>query len=104
MEELFDVLRTVGTKKYMLVAGNTSHGVYRNATDIDVFIHVNDVEELRLMNVGAQIVLGGLVSLTETMEFLKHAAKKPGFEYCSHLLNHIDLIANVPVRNVCFSS
>lgn len=37
------------------------------------------------------------------MEILTEASTKSGFEYCSHLIDHIDLIANVPVRNVGMS-
>lgn len=41
-----------------------------------------------------------MVNLTETMDILLKASKIKGFEYCEHLWTHIDLIANVPVRNV----
>lgn len=34
------------------------------------------------------------------MEILTNASHKSGYEYCKHLVHHIDLIANVPVRNV----
>lgn len=40
------------------------------------------------------------MSLTETMEVLQKASMRPGFQYLKCFVNHIDLIANVPVRNV----
>lgn len=108
----------------MFVAGNTAHGtirhgvtfriqldnfnnkkivllgVYRRKENLQVFIDISGVEELRKHSVGSEIVLGGNVSLTETMEILTNASNRSGFEYAKHLVHHIDLIANVPVRNV----
>uniref|UniRef100_A0A6P4FPG3 Xanthine dehydrogenase-like n=1 Tax=Drosophila rhopaloa TaxID=1041015 RepID=A0A6P4FPG3_DRORH len=37
--------------------------------------------------------------LTDAMQVFLLAAKRPGFEYCSQLWQHFNLIANVPVRN-----
>lgn len=100
LKTLFDVLSKSGTKPYMLVAGNTAHGVYRRSEDLVMFIDINDVDELRSHSLGDELVIGANVNLTETMDILTKAAATPGFEYCKHLVKHIDLIANVPVRNV----
>lgn len=119
LEELFKVLKEIGSKPYMLVAGNTAHGnlldeswvlwcfnwrkssgVYRRNDNIEAFIDINGIEELRGHAIGKELVIGGNVNLTETMDILREASKLAGFEYCSHLVDHIDLIANVPVRNV----
>lgn len=75
-------------------------GVYRRNENLKVFIDITGVEELRTHVIGSELVLGGNVTLTETMEILTNASTQPGFEYCKHLVDHIDLIANVPVRNV----
>lgn len=75
-------------------------GVYRRPEDLDLFIDVNSVDELRSHSFGNELVIGGNVNLTETMEILSRASESAGFEYCKHLVKHIDLIANVPVRNV----
>lgn len=103
LAELFEVLSKVAAnEKYMLVAGNTAHGVYRRDADVKRFIHVGDVEELRRKEVTtAGIELGGNVSLTEFIEYLSEvAAQKSEYAYCKELVSHVDLIANVPVRNV----
>lgn len=100
LQSLFDILSKSGKKPYMLVAGNTAHGVYRRSEDLALFIDINDVEELRSHSLGDELVIGGNVNLTETMDILTKASATPGFEYCKHLVKHIDLIANVPVRNV----
>lgn len=75
-------------------------GVYRRNENLKVFIDITGVEELRSHSIGPELVLGGSVSLTEAMEILTNASTQPIFEYCKHLVHHIDLIANVPVRNV----
>lgn len=76
-------------------------GVYRRREDVQVFIDITGIPDLRSHSISEEaVVIGGGVSLTETMEILTRATKTPGFEYCEHLVKHIDLIANVPVRNV----
>lgn len=44
--------------------------------------------------------IGANVTLTELMRILSNAARENShFAYCTELVKHIDLIANVPVRN-----
>lgn len=78
-------------------------GVYRRKDNLEIFIDISGVETLRSHSIGSEIVLGGNVSLTETMDILTNVSNKSGFEYTKHLIHHIDLIANVPVRNVSTS-
>ncbi|XP_044314571.1 indole-3-acetaldehyde oxidase [Drosophila rhopaloa] len=101
LAELFSALGQVGNGElYILVAGNTAHGVYRRPRDIKHFIDVNLVPELRQYSIEAdQLLLGGNVTLTDAMQVFLLAAKRPGFEYCAQLWQHFNLIANVPVRN-----
>lgn len=77
-------------------------GVYRRSEDLELFIDINDVDELRSHSLGNELVIGANVNLTETMDILTKASTTSGFEYCKQLVKHIDLIANVPVRNVGF--
>ena len=101
IEAIFDVLTKCGKKSYILVAGNTAHGVYRrNDEDLQVYIDINDVEELHSYKMGKEIVIGANTTLTNTMDIFQKAVKMPGFEYCETMRKHIDLVANVPVRNV----
>ncbi|XP_041565054.1 abscisic-aldehyde oxidase isoform X3 [Drosophila elegans] len=101
LTELFEALAKVkDSDEFMLVAGNTAHGVYRRSTDIKHFIDVHGVEELHQhSSEGQQLKLGANLSLTQTMEIIRTTSKQAGFEYLEVLWNHIDLIANVPVRN-----
>ncbi|CRL08599.1 CLUMA_CG021336, isoform A [Clunio marinus] len=101
LTELFKVMGTIGYRPYQLVAGNPAHGVYRRSADLKVFIDISSVEELRGFKVNDNTLeIGGNVTLTEAMEiFTKVANEKKGFESLKEFVTHIDLIANVPVRN-----
>lgn len=75
-------------------------GVYRRSENLQVFIDINAVDELHTQSLGNELVIGGNVSLTELMNILTDAANKNDkFGYCKEMVKHIDLIANVPVRN-----
>lgn len=101
LHDLYEKMLTAGHREYMLVCGNTAHGVYRRPNSIEIFIDVTSVEELRSFAIGDTLTIGGNVTLTETMSILERASNTvPGFEYCRAIMSHIDLIANVPVRNV----
>jgi xanthine dehydrogenase/oxidase len=101
VEEIFKIFEKIGNDEYMLVAGNTAHGVYRRSPDLKAFIDVSNVEELRGYKLNNDsLELGGNVTLTEAMGiFTKVANENKNFEYLHQIVKHIDLIANVPVRN-----
>ncbi|XP_070138167.1 uncharacterized protein [Drosophila bipectinata] len=100
--ELFAALSQVGSGElYILVAGNTAHGVYRRPRTIRHFIDVNKVPELKQYRIEADYtLLGANLTLDDAMQVFLETAKRPGFEYCVQLWQHFNLIANVPVRNV----
>ena len=99
--EIFKIYEQIGDKPYMLVAGNTAHGVYRRSPDLKVFIDISNVEELRSYKINENsLELGGNVTLTECMEiFTKLANENENFSYLHEVVKHFDLIANVPVRD-----
>ncbi|EDW80734.1 uncharacterized protein Dwil_GK11684 [Drosophila willistoni] len=101
MAQLFSALSQVGSGDlFILVGGNTAHGVYRRSRNIQHYIDVNMVPELKQYSIESDhILLGGNLTLTETMEVFQLAAQRSGFEYCLQLWQHFNLIANVPVRN-----
>lgn len=78
--------------------------MYRRNPDLQVLIDINGIHELRTHSIAdEELIIGGAVNLSETMDILREASKKPGFEYCIHLMKHIDLVANVGVRNVRYN-
>ncbi|GAB0096817.1 hypothetical protein DMENIID0001_123850 [Sergentomyia squamirostris] len=101
LQQLLSALGSATSGKYRLVAGNTATGVYRMPYDIETFIDVSSVTELRSYNISETITLGGNVTITEWMTILQQAVgARSGYMYCSRVRDHIDHMANVPVRNV----
>ncbi|XP_315654.4 uncharacterized protein LOC1276323 [Anopheles gambiae] len=103
VDEIFDILREedVSPGTYMLVAGNTGHGVYRRAADLRVFIDVRHVEELRNYWIGSSVIVGANVTLSELIEILREAAKADRrFTYCGELARHVEEVAHPAVRHV----
>ncbi|XP_039947447.1 xanthine dehydrogenase-like [Bactrocera tryoni] len=100
LADVFHALGQVGNDQYMLVGGNTAHGVYRRSPDIKHFIDLHAVPELKRHSiVGEKLTLGGNLSLNEAIEIFQKISQRPGFEYCQQLWQHFDMIAHVPVRN-----
>ncbi|KAH8311386.1 hypothetical protein KR044_006006 [Drosophila immigrans] len=101
LTELFAALDQVaGGEEYMLVGGNTAHGVYRRSKSIQHYIDVNNVAELKQHSIESDhLLLGANMSLTDAMQLFQQATNRAGFEYCALLWQHFNLIANVPVRN-----
>jgi xanthine dehydrogenase/oxidase len=102
LEELFKVMSTIGYRPYILVAGNTAHGVYRRSHDLKVFVDIADVPELKGFNLNSEsLELGGSVTITEAIEiFTKVAKENKNFEYLNEVAKHFDMIGNLAVRNV----
>lgn len=101
--DLFEIFNSfdVNREEFMLVAGNTAHGVYRRSLDIRHFIDINNLDCLKEHFISdKQMSLGAGLCLTEVMDIFLAAARIRGFEYCRNLYNHFDLIGNVPARNV----
>lgn len=105
LQDIFNIFAAIGAKKYMLVGGNTAHGVYRRPENILVFIDVNNVAQLKQVAMpGISLEVGGSVTLTDFVSILKDAAvmDPPRFGYLTELMNHVELIASIAVRNVSY--
>ncbi|KAL9699930.1 hypothetical protein quinque_003371 [Culex quinquefasciatus] len=101
VQDVFAILEKVESRPYMLVAGNTAHGVYRRSDSLEVFIDISSIEELKYHSLGSSsLTVGANTTLTQLLQILTEAAvKSTDFRYCTELAKHVDLIANVPVRN-----
>jgi xanthine dehydrogenase/oxidase len=66
-----------------------------------LYIDISSVAELTTKEFdGKSLVLGANTTLTEAIEIFTQIAKdNPNFAYLKLMADHIDLIANVPVRN-----
>ncbi|KAF2885005.1 hypothetical protein ILUMI_21179 [Ignelater luminosus] len=101
VNEIFDVMKSSPDASYMLVGGNTATGVYKRTKEPDVYIDITSVKTLLEHSISNDsLVLGANMSLTNAMNlFYKLAKEDSKFSYLENLGDHIDLIANVPVRN-----
>lgn len=78
-------------------------GVYKPISISDFYIDVSKVEELRSYSLNDDsLTLGANLSLTKSMQCFNDIAKNNKFSYLKKLADHIDLVANVPIRNVSF--
>lgn len=81
-------------------------GVYKHDPLPKTYIDVTSVLELISWKlVDNTLILGGNISLNETIRIFQNVSKQNSkLLYLGKLADHIDLIANVPVRNVrnCF--
>ncbi|KAL9699938.1 hypothetical protein quinque_003379 [Culex quinquefasciatus] len=100
VESIFEIFKTIEDEPYMLIAGNTAHGVYRRREDLKVFIDVSSVAELQQCRIDAEVIVGANVTLDEFIRILEEAAaKNGGHQYLSHFVKHLGLVANTAVRN-----
>nr|CAD7430764.1 unnamed protein product [Timema monikensis] len=101
VDEIFQVFTQIGEEPYQLVAGNTAHGAYRRRVEPRVYIDVSGVPELHTLTTTPKVTLGGNVTLREAMEFFNViSAQDQEYAYTRQISDHIDLIANVPVRHI----
>lgn len=100
VDEVFDALEMCNRKPYILVAGGTSHGVYRRDDDIKNYISLKNIEDLYEHKIDEKLVIGANLSITETIDIFDKVSHMEGFLYCKILVEHFKLIANLPIRNV----
>lgn len=73
---------------------------------VDIYIDVTSVLELKISEVkNDKYILGANATLTTSIKLLKQIAEENSqqFAYLNNIGNHLDSIANFPVRNVCKS-
>ncbi|XP_050304460.1 xanthine dehydrogenase-like [Anthonomus grandis grandis] len=103
LKDLLEILTTVGSS-YMLVGGNTAKGVYwpTGGYSADNYIDITGVVELTTYtSTSSSLVLGGNVTITDTISIFRKTAKLySSFVYLDKMADHLDLVAHVPVRNI----
>jgi xanthine dehydrogenase/oxidase len=68
-----------------------------------IYIDVQDIPELKSYSTEPTLTLGGNVSLSDCIKLFNSLSKtNSSYAYTAVLARHIDLIANVPVRNVSY--
>ncbi|CAH0726811.1 unnamed protein product, partial [Brenthis ino] len=98
--DIFYVLRINGDDSYMLVAGNTGKGVKPIEGNPKILIDISTVSELKGYFIDQNLSIGAGNTLTEFMEILKEAVDTEYFDYLKVVINHLELVANVAIRNI----
>lgn len=100
IKDLFEIFKNNPKANYILHGGNTAHGVFR-IKKRDMYIDINDIAELRQVKKDcSSLTIGSNITLTMAMEIFRQYSSETGYEYLQHLVDHIDLMAGVPVRNI----
>lgn len=64
-------------------------------------IDISDVGELKSHKLDGSLILGGNMTLNETMKVFQQIAETNSkFKYAAQMYQHMDLVAHMPVRNV----
>ncbi|CAK1542876.1 unnamed protein product [Leptosia nina] len=100
IKDIFNVLALHKNKSYMLVAGNTAKGVYPILEYPRVLIDVSSVAALKGKYIQQNLVIGAGNTLTELTEIFESMRKRDDFEYLKVFVDHLKLVASIPVKNI----
>lgn len=100
IKEIFAIFQKGLT--YKLVAGNTARGVYKDEKIYDAYINIANTTELVEYKMNFDFIeVGAGFTLTDCIRLFSEIAEKYAkFSYLHKVVDHINLITNVPVRNV----
>ncbi|XP_018360424.1 PREDICTED: LOW QUALITY PROTEIN: xanthine dehydrogenase-like [Trachymyrmex cornetzi] len=100
IKDVFTIFDNNPNATYILNGGNTAHGVYLSSKK-DIYIDINDIPDLhKILKSDIDLVLGGSLTLTTALETFQKYSNDTGFKYLRQLAQHVELIANGPVRNI----
>ncbi|XP_073981118.1 uncharacterized protein isoform X2 [Rhodnius prolixus] len=103
IREIMEVFDLISSCNYILVNGNTAQGVYRLPEPPTVYIDISDVTELKSYTVtNEHLELGANITLAECIKLFRTLSAQNAllYGYTSVLADHIEMVANVTVRNV----
>ncbi|XP_073981070.1 uncharacterized protein isoform X1 [Rhodnius prolixus] len=103
IREIMEVFDLISSSSYILVNGNTAQGVYRLPEPPTIYIDISDVTELKSYTVtNEHLELGANITLAECIKLFRTLSAQNALlcGYTGVLADHIEMVANVPVRNV----
>ncbi|KAF6024631.1 hypothetical protein EB796_017075 [Bugula neritina] len=104
IDELRQLIQQHAADKYMVVAGNTGGGVYKNDGPYDVFVDVKNVQGFNAVTLSddkAKLIAGAGVTLTQLLNSFQDTSKaNTGFQYLSEAASYLDKVANLQIRNM----
>lgn len=100
--DIWNIIRKDKKNNYNLIAGNTARGVYGQNKTYDMYINIANVKELINHTIKHDsIVLGAGLTLSVCIKLLYQFGNEHNhYSYLTKIADHIELIANVHVRNV----
>ncbi|XP_014251130.1 indole-3-acetaldehyde oxidase-like [Cimex lectularius] len=99
--DVWEIFKIIENRPYILLGGNTAQGVEKPEVSPIVYIDLGRIVELRDYKISdSHLDIGANMTLTDAMALFSKESAKPGFAYLKVLSDHIDLVANVPVRNI----
>ncbi|CAH0400123.1 unnamed protein product [Chilo suppressalis] len=100
LKDVFDIFKTQGVDSYMLVAGNTAKGAYPIEEYPRCLIDINGISELKKCVVDQNLFIGAGTTLTELKNIFKLKSQQDDFSYLKVLNDHLNLVANIPIKNI----
>ncbi|XP_046968170.1 aldehyde oxidase 1-like [Vanessa cardui] len=100
LTDIFIIWHANGVQSYMLVAGNTGKGAYPILEYPKILIDISGVSELKGFNIDQNLIIGAGNTLTEVMSIFTTMCTYDYFGYLNILIDHIKLVAHIPVRNL----
>lgn len=100
VNDVFKILKKEGPDSFRLVAGNTGKGVYQIQNEPLVYIDISSISSLQDQFVDENLILGAGLSLQQTMTIFEQQMKNEDFAYLKDFHKHLELVANVPVKNI----
>ncbi|XP_046967939.1 xanthine dehydrogenase/oxidase-like [Vanessa cardui] len=100
-DQIFQLFNSYGVDNYLFIDGNTGRAVVHEIEYPAVVIDISAVSSLKQYHFDQNLVLGANISLEECLEiFKKTAATMDDFKYLEEFAKHLDLVAQIPVRNI----
>ncbi|XP_064073152.1 xanthine dehydrogenase/oxidase-like [Vanessa tameamea] len=100
-DQIFQLFNSYGVDNYLFIDGNTGKAVINEIEYPAVLIDISAVSSLKQYHFDQNLVLGANISLEECLEIFKNtAATMDDFKYLEEFAKHLDLVAQMPVRNI----
>ncbi|KAL4715613.1 hypothetical protein ACJJTC_006192, partial [Scirpophaga incertulas] len=101
VKDVFDIFDSQNNNSYMLISGNTAKGVYPINKYQDILIDISKIKELKGFKLDQNLILGAGTSITDAMGiFQKISTDEIYFSYLKKFNEHLNLVANIPVKNL----
>ncbi|XP_011551942.3 probable aldehyde oxidase gad-3 [Plutella xylostella] len=100
-DHIFEILKEEDYKDCMFIVGNTGKGVLESFNYPRVLIDISDVKSMNGYFKDQNLVIGANSRLEDAITWFREiSSTDPAFAYLGQFASHIELVANVPVRQI----